>query len=358
MSLDQAKSLIACLALALLFLLAASARVGAVPLTNYRERVANAAGTLERLQRAYAEEDLSWLQQQFPATIAQVRADLPARETVVSNGERVEVDNAWLGDALGDFEKTDRADQRSAESLARIIERLRALEARLIEVETGKPAATASKDDNKARLAEILRRPEFDQKAEGSSAWQRLWMSFINWLERLLRKLFPTAKPIQPGTAQTLSNIAQVLVIAIAVVVIAFVAWKLLPRYLRNRPKKKAKKSEARIVLGERLEPDQTASDLFAEAETLARSGDLRAAIRKAYIALLCELGDRKLISLAQHKTNRDYLNALRHKTNLYSSMRPLTVSFENHWYGFVPVAENDWNTFRQGYRQAVTTNE
>lgn len=355
MSAQPARHLIYCLALLLLTLFA-PIRVEAATLTNYRERVAQAAATLEKLLGAYS-EDLSMRQQHIAPTIAQVRADLPAKETVISNGERVEVDNSWLQDALSDYERASWGEQSSAETLWRIIERLRALEARLTEVEKAK-AATASKDDNKARLAEILRRAEFNQKAEQGNAMQRLSQAIAEWLEKLFRKFFPNAKPMQPGTARTLSTVAQVVVIAIALAVIAFVVWKLLPRYLRSRSRKKKQQREARIVLGERLEADQTASDIFAEAEALARSGDLRAAIRKAYIALLCELGDRKLISLAQHKTNRDYLNAVRDKTHLYGSMRPLTASFENHWYGFVPVGENDWLAFRQGYRKAVTSSE
>jgi hypothetical protein len=102
--------------------------------------------------------------------------------------------------------------------------------------------------------------------------------------------------------------------------------------------------------LGERLEPDATATDLLAEAEALARQGDLRAAIRKAYIALLVELGERKLVSLAHHKTNRDYLNSLRSLPQVHSRMRDLTESFERHWYGFVTVTPNDWQDFRTGY--------
>jgi hypothetical protein len=136
-------------------------------------------------------------------------------------------------------------------------------------------------------------------------------------------------------------------------VAIAFLIWRFGPRLFQGRRKKKTKR-EARIVLGERLEPDQTAADLLAQAETLARNGDLRAAIRKAYIALLCELGDRKIVSLAQHKTNRDYLNSVRDKISLYQSMRELTHSFELHWYGFVPVGENEWNDFRNRYRKIV----
>jgi hypothetical protein len=152
-----------------------------------------------------------------------------------------------------------------------------------------------------------------------------------------------------------LSRVAQVVVIGVSVAAIGFLIWKFAPRYLRNRRKKKNKR-EARIVLGERLEPDQTSADLLAQAESLARSGDLRAAIRKAYIALLCELGDRKVISLAQHKTNRDYLGAVRDRPSLFRSMRGLTNSFEIHWYGFVPPGEDDWKEFRNGYQQALKT--
>ena len=109
-------------------------------------------------------------------------------------------------------------------------------------------------------------------------------------------------------------------------------------------------------MLGERLEPEATATDLLSEAEALARQGDLRAAIRKAYIALLVELGDRKLISLAHHKTNRDYLNSLRSVPQLHSRMRGLTESFERHWYGFASATPNDWQDFRASYLAALQT--
>jgi hypothetical protein len=88
----------------------------------------------------------------------------------------------------------------------------------------------------------------------------------------------------------------------------------------------------------------------------LARKGEIRAAIRKGYIALLCELGDRKVLILAQHKTNHDYLRAVREKRPLLKEMQKLTASFENHWYGFVPADAEDWTTFRSGYRQTLKT--
>jgi len=168
--------------------------------------------------------------------------------------------------------------------------------------------------------------------------------------------LFRPIKPISPSSSSFLSSLAQIVVLAACLAAIAFVIWKFGPRFLSNRRARKKPKREARIVLGERLEPDQTAADLLAQAESLARAGDLRGAIRKAYIALLCELGDRKIVSLAQHKTNRDYLNAVRERPTLYSSMRGLTNSFELHWYGFQPPAENDWQEFRSGYQKVLQT--
>jgi hypothetical protein len=325
------------------------ASASAVTLEDYRHQVSRARASVQELLAASADEYPSQRGQFIAATIALVRAELPAQETVLLGRQTVAVDNTWLHDALNDFEKVRSDNARRLELLAHIDERLRALGERLDEMQKGE--ASASKDDNKTRLAELLRRSEYNKQAEEGSALNRLLNRFLRWLS----SLFPQAKPLQPGNAMALSRIAQVVVIGVSVAAIGFLIWKFAPRYLRNRRKKKTRR-EARIVLGERLEPDQTSADLLAQAELLARSGDLRAAIRKAYIALLCELGDRKVISLAQHKTNRDYLGAVRDRPSLFSSMRGLTNSFEIHWYGFVPPGEDDWKEFRNGYQQALKT--
>ncbi len=335
-----------CCSLIVWILFAGVAYGSTAALADYHRRVAEAEAALDRLKSSYRSSDM-WSEPRIAATIAQTRDNLPAKESIVANGTTVEVDNAWLHGELNDYEKMNHADQRSGETIARIIDRLRALDERLSEIEKGTATSLANKDDDKARLAEILRRPEYQQKAEEGSAFERLWLRFLRWLASLLRKIFPQMKPIQPGSARAISSIAQVLVVAMALAVIAYVAWKLLPHYLSSRSKKKAVKREAH----------QTSADLFAQAESLARNGDLRAAIRKAYIALLCELGERNLISLAQHRTNRDYLRAVR-ETRVYPFMRPLTVSFENHWYGLVPAGDNEWNEFRQGYQNAVRSTQ
>lgn len=325
------------------------ARAGAATFADYRHRVSEAILVIDHLQAASDHEDpLS--QERVNGSVARIREDLPVKETVTLDSQSVVVDNTWLHEALQNYEKTNNSKLQRVEALARIKERLRALDERLDEVQRRKPAGS-DKDSDKGRLAEILRRPDFNSPATPEdSALSRLWDRFLRWLV----SLFPNFKPITPGGSRFISGLAQIIVVLACLGAIAFLIWKFGPRYLSNRRAKKKPKREARIVLGERLEPDQTSADLLAQAEMLARSGDLRAAIRKAYIALLCELGDRKVVSLAQHKTNRDYLNSVRNRTTLYNSMRKLTSSFELHWYGFQPAAESDWHEFRSGYQQAL----
>jgi len=335
--------------LAVGLLLLCATRGSAATFAEYRQRVAQATTTIEQLETPDYFSDRPGHREDFIAQrIAFLKNLLPPRETVVFNGQQIEVDNRWLHAALADYEKSRTNPDRAAPVILGIRRRLHSLLERLDELKQA--SSTSDKDASKARLAEILRRPEFDKSASQESAIERLWNQFLRWLS----KLFPRMKPLQPGTGRSLSSIAQILVLGISVALIAFLIWKFAPRYFRNRGKKKKTKREARVVLGERLEPDQTSADLLEQAEALARAGDLRGAIRKAYIALLCELGDRKIISLAQHKTNRDYLLSVRDKRSLYEIMRGLTTSFERHWYGFVPPAANDWNEFRLSCRKAV----
>jgi Domain of unknown function (DUF4129) len=336
------------LVLSMALLLVTANALRAEPLGDYAMRVSRAITLVEEMRTAYEDESGHVRPEQvYGGNLALVRELLPAKETVNLNGQTVAVNNAWLYNDLSDFEKSTKTSDRH-DALARIAERLQSIHERLSELQSA-AAQNDDKDAEKGKLAEILRRPEYVRNPPQGNALEQLLERFLRWLS----KLIPHPKPIQPGNSRLVSSLAQIVVVAVCVGAIALLIWRYGPRLMRNRRKKK-KKGEARIVLGERLEPDQTAADLLAQAEKLAREGNLRAAIRKAYIALLCELGDRKIISLAQHKTNRDYLNAVRNKGSLYTSMRKLTNSFELHWYGFVPVGEADWNEFRTGYRKIV----
>lgn len=322
--------------------------VAAVSLSNYHTRIHQAVTALDSLAQSDETESVAGYETRDVQTVASVRTLLPPTESVDWNGTTFSVDNSWLHEELDKY-----AAEKSAgryDLLKRTTERLKAIEERITEIEKPASGIMGNKTDQSRKLAEILQRPEYAHKVNQESALSRLIDRFVKWLQSLI----PKPAPVSSGSASVISKTAQIFVIALALGVLAFVLKLFLPRLLRSKRPKKKSKAKARIVLGERLEPDQSALDLLSDAEALARRGELRAAIRKAYIALLVELGERKIISLAQYKTNRDYLRAVREVEPLYGNVKQLTDSFERHWYGLAQATETDWLAFRSAYKQAL----
>ena len=319
---------------------------GAKSLTEYHLQLREAITALDTMSQHDESESEADRVARIKQTLAEVRLALPENDKVELGTDHVEVNNGWLHRELDTYEKTqtDRAG-----TLTRILERLRALEQRVAELDqTGRTATDKTEARNK--LSEILSRPEYAQKAQRENALERLLKELGKWLQRFI----PKPRAFTPGSAGWISQIAQVLVVLLALAVVIYVLKTFLPRVLKRGRTRKKEKSEPRIVLGETLAADESAGDILASAEALARRGELRAAIRKAYIALLVELGERKILSLAQHKTNRDYLRAMRDVEPLHGNVKQLTDSFERHWYGFALATDADWITFRARYKQAL----
>lgn len=327
-----------------LFLFLFPTTAAAIPITDYHFNLKYAISTLGELRPSGHDFD-----GELPTAIESVRTRLPKHQTVEFEGEVYNVDNSWLHKELDELALADNRTER----LAHIVWTLQAIETRVAERANPGGSPAENKEWARTRLESILARPEYATDTEGSNALIRVIQDFLRWLEKYL----PKPRAANGRGINWVTLIAQVLVIGLAVVVLLYVLKTLYVRFSgRSRKPKTGTKREARIILGERLEPEATATDLLSEAEALAHQGDLRMAIRKAYIALLVELGDRKMISLAHHKTNRDYLNSLRSVPQLHSRMRGLTDSFERHWYGFASATANDWQDFRAGYLAALQT--
>jgi hypothetical protein len=331
----------------------------AVTLVDYGAQVGEAENVAARLIDLYdtTEEsatEAAEFRRAETKLIAQLRAALPATEKVERDkGDALDVDNRWLAAELDAYEQlptTPIKVRRGA--LLRIFARLHALYERLEETANTTSAQARDKTAEKGHLHAILQRPEYNQAPAQESALEQLWQRFARWL----RNLIPHAKPLQPGTAHNLSRLARAFVYILCLVVIVFVLWRYGPRLLR-RKLNQTRARQARIILGERLAADETPADLLSEAERLARAGDLRGAIRKAYIAVLFELGERKLLHLAPHKTNRDYLRHLRAEPRLLQAVQPLTAAYERHWYGLLPANDADWSEFQAGTK-AVTSDK
>ena len=331
----------------------ALAPVDAASLDGYRSRVSVALSysiDLSDALKGARQIDASREAQ----ALAGMRESLPPRERVEWSGGVTDVDNSWLRKELEAYAALPAGNADDKRKIAsRLNARLTALSRRLDETAAANSPAARDREAEKGKLQSILRRPEYNEQAARETALGRLWAQFKD----LLSRLSPGRTRMSPGAAGFFSVVARVFVYALAVALIVFVAWRFGPQLASrlSARRRKERGREARVVLGERLAPDESAADLLAEAERLARAGELRGAIRKAYIAVLCELGDRKLIRLAQHKTNRDYLDSVRDRGDLYGALRPLTNDFERHWYGFAPATTYDWDEYRALCNQVVS---
>lgn len=333
-------------AAASLFVMALLASVtAAATLTDYKQRLIEAR---EHLTALIVDVDES----PSAADISEVSRLLPDSEKIELASAIIETQNHWLHAELGRL-KAESNEKKRLDILIGIDERLAAT---LDAVETLERATAAdrSKDEDKQKLAEILRREEY-QKAQPKeeSLFQKWWRQFMEWLEKQFPE--PSISPEVTPAMGSIKAVLQVVVLVLVIALIGFILYKFAPALFSRFGSKSKDKREDRVILGERIDAHESARDLLAEAERLAGQGDLRGAIRKGYIAVLCDLSDRKVIALARHKTNRDYLRDVRRNETLFGSMTGLTGKFESSWYGLKPAGGNDWEEFREGCRRAVT---
>jgi hypothetical protein len=288
------------------------------------------------------------------SVISNIRKALPVSEKIEWMASTAEVDNKWLHERLDAYQTESDKIKRLA-IIKEAEERIGALRAKVKELENP-PVSGRTKDEDKQKLGEILQREEYriPEKNTDENIFQRWWREFLDWLSRV----FPRPNmPDVPDTGMTsLSFVLQIVLYAAVIGLIGFLLYRFAPLLFGAAGRRVRKEKKDRVILGERIAAEESAESLFDEAERLARDGNLRGAIRKGYIALLCELSDRKIIGLAQHKTNRDYLRDVRNRGELFQNMNGMTVSFERHWYGFQTPENSDWDEFRQGFRRATGT--
>jgi hypothetical protein len=109
---------------------------------------------------------------------------------------------------------------------------------------------------------------------------------------------------------------------------------------------------DARERLPARAAVEQpTPAGILAEAEKMASEGNFRGALRDIYLAMLLELGNRRLLTWGTAKTNSEYLREIGQKAeDLEDPFRALVNLFEFKWYGLENCAEEDFQTGRKLY--------
>ncbi len=340
---------------ALIFILPGSVSIFAGTIGDYQKGVRIARESVDELRKNLiieetydGEKNVEYERQ----LIALIRKNMPPTEKIEWDGAAIETSNRWLSNQIDNYEKEENQKKRR-EILTAVEERLAALQEKLAEPENA-AVSNRSKDEDKRKLAEILRRDEYQKPEEKGESLVQKWVREVSeWLEKVFPR--PNISSTSPNAFQSISVALQIGLYVIIAAIIIFLLYKFAPVFVQKyRVRQKPEKTD-RVILGERIGFNESAADLFGEAERLARAGNLREAIRRGYIALLCDLSDKKIIGLAQHKTNRDYLRDVRRRDELHEKMRGLTESFERHCYGFEFADETDWNEFKQQYKLAVS---
>lgn len=286
---------------------------------------------------------------QIIATMNAIKQLVPAQEDVELDGHVIRVNNVWLHEAITLIIKNAYGDEEQLRSmLIELADRLLLLEQ---SVNTSLPAPANSAQDQRAQLEQILARREYlpeEQKESSIKKWtKRVWAKIVEILARLFNvRSGPSGVP-SAGSA----NLVRIIVTLILLAAASIGLVKLLKR-LRRRAGKDD--DNTREVLGEELPENATAADLLANANQLARAGDFRSAIRRAYIAMLCELEQRGKVRLHRSKTNRDYLDELKPQQSLYPTFSVMTGAFEHVWYGHETATENEFNDFLTLYKETV----
>ncbi|HEV7401383.1 MAG TPA: hypothetical protein VGO11_00590 [Chthoniobacteraceae bacterium] len=173
--------------------------------------------------------------------------------------------------------------------------------------------------------------------------WEAAWRK-IEAIRKWLKKFFfprdvPEIREAGSGGFH-IPRLDAILYVAggLVAVLLLWAVW----RYWRG-PRRQTVVAEAVTPL-----PDLSQDDVFADelpedgwlqlARDLVSRGELRLALRAAYLAGLAYLGDQQLISIARHKSNMDYRRELRRRARTRAEMlaafdENLTV-FERAWYG------------------------
>lgn len=316
----------------------------AIDVAEYRTTLTNVHSTVIEMINGSTIDDSMQGKKFDAAGVVHIRQMLPIKLRVNTMQGQIEVSNQWLHSSLDEYVTANEASKRTS-ILVDIEQRISAIIWKLDEL-TNASASETTKDRAKQKISEILAREEYQSTAEKEKSAIEKWiMDFLDWLSGL----FPKSKT-EPSPSG-MSNVAywlQAVILVLAVGLLGFGIYKLAPVIFPSIRRRRKSEAEDRIILGETIEAGHSSDDLYAAADKLARSGDLRGAIRKGYIALLFDLSKKKQIGLARHKTNRDYLRDVRKKPELYADMKTLTGVYESHWYGSESSDESVWARFKK----------
>lgn len=263
--------------------------------------------------------------------LADPGAIFPETEEVAGPGGTMQVDHTSL---RAEWRSVPADGNARHESLERLRHRLVAVRAEMASAGATAGAGARLRTDWREKLSQVLSRPEFKKRQPGDD-WR---LRVFQWLQDKLGFLFPRGATRTVSSA--LSGILYVLAGVTLVAVLVFLVRAALPLFTRDRRRARPQAPPAPAKV-------ETPESLLALADTRARAGDLRGAAQALFRWMLLGLHRAGRLEYDPALTNREHLARLKGDAGVRDTFARLSRQFELAWYGFQPVAPEEFAAFR-----------
>src|SRR3954452_8558600 len=153
-----------------------SSKAQGATLEDYRSRIHQSVATLDAVNTMDEDESDEAYKARIDDTLRTVKGLIPSNETVKAGESEMPVDNVWLGKSIAALNAEKTIEGRQA-VLDYMTQRLSAIELQL----GGSASDSTNNEENKARMAALLRRSEFAEKTEKESTLARIIRRANEW---------------------------------------------------------------------------------------------------------------------------------------------------------------------------------
>jgi hypothetical protein len=287
------------------------------------------AGTLaERLDAAIRQVEAAY---DRDAPLPDPDALFPETEEVIGSGDAMQVDHTGL---RAEWKGVPAEGEARRESLDRLRHRLLAVRAEMPSADAVAGSRVSALPGWREKLTEVLGRPEF-KKREAEEDWR---LRLFRWLRDKLGFLLPRKTTLVVGDA--LRWIVYILAGATLLAALFVLVRAGLPLLTRDRRGARASPPSGPA-------PGETQETLSALADSRARAGDFRGAAQAIFRWMLLRLHRAGRLEYDPALTNREHLARLKTDAAVRGTFERVCRQFELVWYGFQPVAAEEFVAFR-----------
>jgi hypothetical protein len=198
---------------------------------------------------------------------------------------------------------------------------------------------------------------------------ERAWNAFRNFL----RRLWPRGLNLSPGNGKPGTWLLKYLRLWLTLIAILTVGAGAVFFWLRRRREAAAQLSIPMAIVplpdlsDGAAASERSEDEWFALANRLEREGELRLALRSAYLGLLAGLAQREWLTIRRDRTNRDYLNeftrrwrrrpqaAHGQRIEIPEKFRGSLRQFDRVWYGAYVLTPDAVAAYRQDQRELLS---